>query len=309
MTRFYAIRPILMAAFLVAAGVHMEAGGQEGPSGFQYDWMEIIKAGLMEVTTETDPPRIEYIKNGAEIRLFSDENEEDSIHISATDILFFYPPDGGALERIELHGKVRLEGISGTMSAGKAEWDVATGAMIFTGDPVLHTPEISEARGSRMVYTPGVGFEIVNGAVAKAPLARGGSAQASGLSYLLRVEDVRDWPGLLTAVQAGPTVDVPTPGGRIMALLPPEVRDVLAVMPTAEVPSVNLQNDIIKQLNHVLQQPELYEAAAWRDIDVGPEAMALLERNPKALSVADVVKLNRLLLEAAYPDAIVQRAL
>lgn len=298
-------------AFLTAAAlggiVQPAAVGQGSETSLNYDWMQIIKAGVMQVNTEGRQPRIEYIKRGAEIKLFSSENEEDSIQIRAEEIIFFYPPDADKPEKIELSGDVQLESPQGTITGGKGLWDLADGTMTFTDNPVLRTPKIPEARGSWMEFNPETGFKILDGRVAPFQFSLGQRQKAD--PNLLRVDDILDWTGLLSAMQAQGTAAPASPGKRILAVLKPEVREFFATMGTDQAPGENLKNDIIKQLNGALEQPNLYDAAAWQGIPIGAEAQALLRGNPRALSRRDVIRLNRLLLEAAYPEAIVKRTL
>jgi uncharacterized protein YdhG (YjbR/CyaY superfamily) len=56
-----------------------------------------------------------------------------------------------------------------------------------------------------------------------------------------------------------------------------------------------------KDLNHVIAGPSIYDAARFRGIVLRPETRRLLDQNPRGVELA---RLNRLLLEDAYPAEV-----
>lgn len=61
-----------------------------------------------------------------------------------------------------------------------------------------------------------------------------------------------------------------------------------------------------EELNRVLEKRELYDPAAWKNIPLDPDADVLLKRGVERLSDDELLRLNRLLLEAAFPESIVR---
>jgi len=60
------------------------------------------------------------------------------------------------------------------------------------------------------------------------------------------------------------------------------------------------------ELNRLLENRELYDPAAWKNVRLDSEADALVKRGVKQLSDDELLRLNRLLLEAAFPESIVR---
>lgn len=70
-------------------------------------------------------------------------------------------------------------------------------------------------------------------------------------------------------------------------------------------PSPNLINHLTTDLNAVIAGPSIYNAARFKLISLTPEIIELLAKNPIG---ADLLSLNRLLLEQAYPLALADLA-
>jgi hypothetical protein len=65
--------------------------------------------------------------------------------------------------------------------------------------------------------------------------------------------------------------------------------------------SIVLQKAIVEDLNRVLTKPSIWDEVRFSDVKVRYEILELLERNPAG---ADVARLNRLLLENAFPQEL-----
>jgi hypothetical protein len=59
------------------------------------------------------------------------------------------------------------------------------------------------------------------------------------------------------------------------------------------------------ELNTALEQPDIYKEPLWRDLGLNGESNMLLVRGIRNLSKREVVRFNRLLLEAAAPGIVV----
>jgi nitrate/nitrite transporter NarK len=108
-----------------------------------------------------------------------------------------------------------------------------------------------------------------------------------GISSLLREDDLLDPAGLVEQLRQ--TAD--TPAGRLAAR-------VRALWPSAGPPA---EDNLLAGLNAVLQRPDLFQPSDARDWSLEREAVRLAEVPEGERTPAQVERLNRLLLEAAYP--------
>ena len=127
-------------------------------------------------------------------------------------------------------------------------------------------------------------------------------AYNSGFNRLQRVEIV-DWPGLRAKLARAGRQGAVCPGGRrILGLCPADVREAL-VGPSDPA----LDEPPLAALNDLLARRDFYEPQLFRGVALPEEAKALLRRPRDALSFHQVQRLNRLVLEAAYPAEIATR--
>ena len=134
------------------------------------------------------------------------------------------------------------------------------------------------------------------------------SARAAGEagSPLLRVADVIDWSTLLTRLCQEAQGDDPAPGKRICQKLPEATAAELLNPRASMAPTNALKMRLIRELNALLCDARLYEATAWRPVLLGQrEAGLVQDLDDGKLKDGDVVRLNRRLLELAYPGLIV----
>jgi hypothetical protein len=83
-------------------------------------------------------------------------------------------------------------------------------------------------------------------------------------------------------------------------------RQALAAWDGASALPATLAAGILTGLNHVLSGPSIYQAVRFADVPLNPDATRLLGLNPTS---ADLIHLNRSLLESAFPLALAQPAL
>lgn len=60
------------------------------------------------------------------------------------------------------------------------------------------------------------------------------------------------------------------------------------------------------ELNRLLASRDLYDAASWKNVRLGSDAQAFLKRGIDQLSDDELLRLNRMALEAAFPESIVR---
>jgi len=134
---------------------------------------------------------------------------------------------------------------------------------------------------------------------------------------LLDVNSVSDWPALVAKLRsAGPPAPTATraaekspPGDvrvakRLWDRFSTELRDRLTTHDAdAGVPNP-LKHRLVGELNGLLKRRDFYERRTWEGVDIGSEAAELYGRGLSKLPAARVVRLNRLLLAAAFPKQV-----
>jgi sugar phosphate permease len=122
-------------------------------------------------------------------------------------------------------------------------------------------------------------------------------------------DDLTDFPALCDRLRKEPT----RLGERILAALPPDVRATVrwyaechAAAPKQILPPTRaeVRRAVADTLNEVLRDPHLRNDPYFRTVALPREAAALLQASAAELSAERRERLNRLLLEAAYPQAI-----
>jgi len=120
----------------------------------------------------------------------------------------------------------------------------------------------------------------------------------------LTEEDVTDWPGLCSAL-LHQRDKKENPGHAIWSKLRTKtLREAVDAMAQGTLFADDAKDKLLPALNRLLARPELCEEAGLASVDCIDEANALLVRDRKSLSAKEVKRLNRLLLDAAYPDCI-----
>lgn len=182
--------------------------------------------------------------------------------------------------------------------AGSAEGilyaiDVKSGAVKwqFTAEKPLFDPP--QVVGGRTVFLPCRQHGIYAITLVKIPVA-------------LSVEHVVDWLGFCSNLNRDRREEEPNPGKRIWELLPKPIQTVVAVGAQEGKLNKGRRSEIVEALNKVLKQKDFYQEESFPDAVVPEKAKQLLRRDRDRLSAADVQKLNRFLLEAAYPQEVVK---
>ena len=116
-------------------------------------------------------------------------------------------------------------------------------------------------------------------------------------AWRLRANDIVDWPAFCAKLTREGRDDLLTPGRRIWELMDPDARAALG----ADEPH---KESIAAALNEVLKQSDFYQESYFKSVVLPDEAQELLARDRANLSDREVERLNRLFLEASYPDDI-----
>ncbi len=116
------------------------------------------------------------------------------------------------------------------------------------------------------------------------------------------VVDGKDrWRNLVTKLSRQARQDKPSPGKHIWSLLSEGLRQRI----TRRSFDSTTKQGLIREINDLLAGKELYDKASWQDVKLGLWERALLAKlSRKTIQDADIPRLNRALLKAAFPDEI-----
>ena len=286
---------MLLAVLIALAPV---VWGQASP--FSFDRMD-FQAAHTEATV-ANGFQISKMTGGADVTLHSIEPGTPSLRMRANEMEFDWGEGESTMpDAIYMTGNVVIELPEYTVLAGRADIDVARSRAVFTQSPLLKAPQFSEMRAETITYDFASGAISMDKPLGKDILLRQSAPKEAAAPGLLTVDDV-DWPALLSSMKEQAAVAGPSPGKRVLALLDANAR---RFVETSTVDQLAASSDtVLKQLNRVLQRKDFYEADAWAGSTIDADAQALLDRGVDALSAEEVIRLNRGLLEAAYPGAI-----
>lgn len=93
-------------------------------------------------------------------------------------------------------------------------------------------------------------------------------------------------------------------GKRLREFLSAGLLKKLAKLSPRRSPTETEKEVLLKELNVGLTRRDFYDPVAWRGAELSKEAAALLKKGPASLSDGELRRFNRLLVEAAFPEAI-----
>jgi hypothetical protein len=135
-----------------------------------------------------------------------------------------------------------------------------------------------------------------------AVIAGFGMEEHAGASFAS--DDLLDAAVLYSKLQNDSQASTPNPGRHIWSLVDEDTKGELA-QTVAESESMAFGNPLATRLsgalNRLLSRRELYNAEAWSRVRLESEAQNLLSIDPAQLSEEQLARLNRLLIESAYP--------
>jgi WD40 repeat protein len=126
----------------------------------------------------------------------------------------------------------------------------------------------------------------------------------SEASFLLGVDDIIDWPRLVDKLRQAGLNGLPGPGRRIMTLLSPEVREMFSVAGQTNDLDETKKGIVVAALNEVLKRRDFYKSDDFEKLAIKDENKGRLNGDLNSLSDEEIENLNRLLLEASYPEEI-----
>lgn len=293
------MRQVLVAACLVAGcAMAQDMGGDMGG----YTSMS-IDAGRF-VGSFSGGMAIKEMTDGVRITLLSEDANVKPLPIRAYKMKFDYTEGASKPSMITMEGNVEVQHPQGSITAEKAEWNFDTGRLVFTGNPIMNSDQVKDLRGSKFTMNFKTNeIEISDMKAPEIPLGGMGSSTGSADPSLLTQGDVKDWAGLLKTLKSQAAAEAASPGKQVAKLLDDQVRKMLLNVSVEAL--AEEKGTMIKQLNKVVKKEGLYLEAAWKDMALSDEAKGLLAKEGR--KPEETARLNRLLLEAAYPEFIAKR--
>jgi hypothetical protein len=289
---------MILIGGLIAAAAFASAQDMGGDMG-GYNSMQ-IDAGKFLGTIDGGM-RIKEMTDGVKVKLMSDDPNVKPMPVRAYTMHFTWKDKATTPATIVMEGNVEVQHPQGTITSEKAVWDFEKGELVFTGNPVVNGDQVQGMRGERIVMNFKANTVEVQGMRAdKIPLQQAGDQKPGEAAdpSLLKEADVKDWKGLIQVLKGQSAGNAAAPGKQIVAMLPQDVRKQLVSAPVDMV--LAKKGSMLSQLNKALKDPRLYNEAAFKGVALPEEAKALLGKGK--LEGPEQTHLNRMLLEAAYPD-------
>lgn len=292
--------------FLILLGLAGGAPGQEEGNLGGYNAMQIERVGRFRGSFD-GTIGIREMTDGVRITLVSDDPALQPLPIRANIMRFTWPEGTDTPTAIIMEGNVEVQHPQASVKADRAEWDFEKGELVFTGNPIMNSDTVKGLRGNKMVINFNENyFDVIDmQAESSVPLRRPGTAGVPTETdpSMLTQEDVKDWKGLVTILKAQARAETPSPGRQIAAKLDPDIQG--ALMNATVDGLVGEKATLLKQLNNVLGKPGFYDEAAFAGVQIPEEANTLMAQ--ESLDRSGQIRLNRLLLQAAYPEYIAER--
>ncbi len=279
-----------------AAAVAFGAAAQTDDALGAYNAME-IDAGYLKGNFATGT--IEEMSGGVRIKLLSDDPATAPLPIQADKMLFSWTAGSTTPSTIVMEGSVEVHHPEASVKAKKAEWNFDSGLLVFSGNPEVNGERFKGLRLERMELNMKTStFEGSRVRADQVPLQRSKSVDGGG-TPVLAAGEIRDWPRLIDAIKAEAQSQAPSPGRQILAQMTPENQQLLVHLDTAIL--LERKEDMMRLIGAILESPSFYREEAWAGKDLSDEVKTLL--GAESRDKAAQMRLNRLLLEAAYPFA------
>jgi len=127
------------------------------------------------------------------------------------------------------------------------------------------------------------------------------------LGWRVEQDEFRDIARLIIAIDDGARAKAPSPGKQIADQMDPKLRSSLSDLigePIGWYELLDLQRSLAKELTRLIEEDKLYDEKAFARVMVRPAGMELAGQPRDELSEQQRRRLDRLYLEAAFPDAL-----
>ena len=125
-------------------------------------------------------------------------------------------------------------------------------------------------------------------------------ASAGGDPALITDDDITHWQDFLAALYRE---DAGTPGRRVLELMDPSVRELLASRSDAW-RDQDARHAVIVELNILLRRPDLYRRESWKNIPLDNALRKQVKGKLQSLDARRLTQVNRRLLDAAFSPAL-----
>ncbi|MFO0946326.1 MAG: type II CAAX endopeptidase family protein [Planctomycetota bacterium] len=115
--------------------------------------------------------------------------------------------------------------------------------------------------------------------------------------------DVTDWPTFLKVVAEGEK-SLHSPSRRIWSLLSPDLQKAVLASQETEPPTPELESTLAASIQNMLKQKDFYRADDFANVNYLPEFRRILQASAGEVSERQMLRLNRGLLEASFPNLI-----
>ena len=122
----------------------------------------------------------------------------------------------------------------------------------------------------------------------------------------LASHDVLNWPAFAAALRQADSGPASTPASRIAGFLPDSTRRLVAESANGPAWDAEQKGEVLRGMETALRRADLYDPALWASSPLTEEGSALLRHGTARLTERELLRLNRLLLESAFPDLIEQ---
>jgi hypothetical protein len=119
-------------------------------------------------------------------------------------------------------------------------------------------------------------------------------------------DNVLDWGDFCSRLSEEGNKTSPCASKRIWGLLSQEMQGVILDAVQTNGGRETFKLSLVEALNNLLKHQDFYQEKYFQDINLTSEAKELLEQSQQGLSHEETQRLNRLLLEASYPEEIAQ---
>jgi len=120
----------------------------------------------------------------------------------------------------------------------------------------------------------------------------------------LKRHTIRNWPNLVSKIEDQAKTEGPSPGRQIWSRISAPLKK--RISEVAEQTPGELSGEVVELLvdefNGIIINPGLYDRAAFESTSIGREAEELIDKGAGSAAGEETARLNRLLLEKAYPS-------
>lgn len=159
------------------------------------------------------------------------------------------------------------------------KWLIEQGEFVTLQDKIRQIPSVEKLLGAAHVYLWG--------------------------NSLLSRHDVREWRRFASKLLQQAGAAQASPGRRIWELLSPEARRAVKDVASPGHSYPALTREVADALSELLARRDFYQESAWKDVQIPAEARKLLANGAAGLPTPRLLRLNCLLLEAAFPGEFV----